>query len=278
MVNYKEELRKYQEIIVQNYDKFWTKRFMEEQGKPHRFRKIGVNEVVWDIDHVSKELSHKICDFISSKLCKDKISHGIFQTPRTHHIHSFFDEMVTYPKDFRRKLREEIVKHYSGEYYFFMDSGLFSENKTIRDFNAPHEKVNGCKSLIYVAEYSSPNKIPIEILKKVKSKFNKKDDYKTTNINIYNKDYKEILDKILNHEGIFPIGSRNNILLKNIVAMVINIPEPERLKIYKKVLEKCPDMKISEFFQWEKWFVKRIEQGIKPYYNQKEVENAIILH
>jgi len=271
-MDYKEELRKYQEIIVQNYDKYWTPRFLEMKEKPHKFRKIGVNEVVWDIDHISKELSHQICDFTSSKLCNDKISHRIFATPRTNHIHAFFDEMIFYPKEFRKKIREEIVKHYSEEYYYFMDTQVFSENKTIRDFNAQHEKVDGIKHMIYEALFNKPNKILHEIISKSKNKFTKKE---YTEPKITQKFNTNDLNEILNYKGIFKKGNRNAILFKNIVAMVIKLPENERNEIYNNILKKCPDMKINEFYGWEKYFTDRMGHGITPYFNHKEIKKCL---
>ena len=121
----------------------------QQLDMPHNHRRIFINEVVFDVDTHIRVISDKIHDFISSNLIKDNISHQVWDTSRSPHIHSFFKDMNLYSQEVRRDIRLLILKHYSGKYFNWIDKSKASENNMIRDFGGMHEITGKPKTLIY---------------------------------------------------------------------------------------------------------------------------------
>lgn len=179
-----DEIYKFEDIVLQsNIDGFYTKRIkvnmQELQTIKHNHIKIPINSVIWDIDCHIRVISDKIHDFISSNLIKDNISHSVWDTSRSPHIHAFFKDMNLYTQEVRRDIRLLILAHYSGlnpldkfkdenkdlswseffkkgRYSKWLDISRCSENQMIRDFGGLHEITGKPKTLIYEFKGTNP--------------------------------------------------------------------------------------------------------------------------
>ena len=140
-------------VVQQSFNGSWSKRvsctMQELETIHHNHRKIGVCEVVFDIDCHIPVIYNGVWDRISTRLQKDNIAHQCWFTSRSPHIHVFFKDLNLFPKEVRRVIRLFILKHYSQEDFKWIDKGKCSEEVMIRDFNSIHEVTGKRKELIY---------------------------------------------------------------------------------------------------------------------------------
>lgn len=279
------EIHKYDNIMVQNFigNNHTTRQSigLEQALKTkHNHRKIAINEVVFDIDCHMEDLSRDIEQFISNSLIKDDISHSVWHTSRSYHIHAFF-HLAEYDQDTRKALRKFLLKHYSKQYNIWLDMSKSSENVMIRDFNGLHEQTGKPKTLIYHGCMNKPilNPIKAPILNDFWQ------GYKSPNLNPIvkisptasglNPNLKDSLTqfitqaqtKVFSKSGM----QKNNLYFKNIAiaAFLLGIPQTEATEIFKKVCANCKPHKIDNLENWLKW-CKQQKHQLKV--NWKEVE------
>jgi len=148
MYEFYSQILKLEPIWLQKYSNgFHTKRLKCEDIqditqahiKGYNHRKIGINEVVWDIDCNEPTISYQIWQRISTNLDKDNINHSVWNTSRTYHIHALFEGLQKYCQDDRKQIKLLILKEYAKEDMVWCDKSRVNENHCIRDFNSIHE-------------------------------------------------------------------------------------------------------------------------------------------
>jgi len=250
-----EEMQKFEDVKVQsNLDGYYTIRHNIGEIE-HNHRKIHIREVIWDWDLDNASLDSEIMDFISSKLIKGNIAHSIWFA-RTHKIHAFF-ELEKYDIDTRKEIRKEIVRHYAFPYVHFIDFGVCSEKRMIRDFYGMHEKTK--KQNLCVFEYGEGriNKVPEFILERVLRDVNKATPVAVSSLKLpkqalksYSDFLAHCLDKKFNNDCF-----RNQILFKNIAIAVYRLQAEQKQmsQIFKQVALNCKGKKEAELWGWWKW-------------------------
>lgn len=250
-----QEMQEFEDVKVQsNLDGYYTLRHNAGEITANH-RKIHIRECIWDIDCKNKNLSFQIMDFISSNLIKDKINHSIWFA-NSYHIHSFF-ELEKYDFDTRKSIRKEIVRHYSNPYTHFIDLGVCSEKRMIRDFYSIHEKTN--KQNLCTFEYGNGqiNKVPkfiLDIVLRLNSGFT---SFSYSSFKLpkdAEKGYSDFIAYCLKtrfDKDCF----RNSVYFKNIAIAVFRLQLDEGLaqKIFKQVALNCKGKKEQELLGWLKW-------------------------
>lgn len=258
----------------------------------HKFnhRRIFINEVCFDVDCHVRILSDKIHDFISSNLIKDNISHQVWDTSRSPHIHCFFKDMNLYSQEIRRDIRLLILKHYSDKYFNWIDKSKASENNMIRDFGGLHEITGKPKTLIYefkgVAEPSynglkpqSPymeNDIKQEILEQLRVLYSQ---HKLPEIahNEYTDSDKKAMQEFISYccENQHTHDGRKRILLKNIAiaCLLLDLDTNARHRIYYKITQNCRGCHVNKLIGWDVWAQKQRDlhinwKEIMPFYKK----------
>ena len=246
---------------------------MEElQTIKHNHIKIPINSVIFDIDCHLRVISDKIHDFISSNLIKDNISHQVWDTSRSPHIHCFFNGLNLYPKEVRRDIRLLILKYYSQDYFKWIDKSKASEDVMIRDFNSIHEITGKPKTLIYEYVYphnnqESPlnalNSTILEQLRVLYHQHRKVPDISQNSgsnavLSLYQK--KELMDFVdfcLNNTLIQ--DGKKMYLSKNIAiaCLLLSYSYNERIRIYHRVNQNSRSIILSNLIGWDKYFGKR---------------------
>ena len=86
---------------------------MQAHSKGYNHRKIGIPEVVWDIDCHESAISHLIWQRISTNLDVDGIRHSVWNTSRSFHIHALFNGLEKYCQEDRKQIKLLILKEYA---------------------------------------------------------------------------------------------------------------------------------------------------------------------
>ena len=158
MNKFYDELLKLEFIWLQKYQNgFHTKRLKCESIqeitqahlKGYNHRKLGINEVVWDIDCHEPTISYQIWQRISTNLDKDNIYHSVWNTSRTYHIHALFDGLQKYCQEDRKIIKFLILKEYAKSDMVWCDKNMANEKYCIRDFFSVHELTGKTKSLVW---------------------------------------------------------------------------------------------------------------------------------
>ena len=252
--------------------------------KGFNHRKIGINEVVWDIDCNQPTLSHNIQNKISANLLKDHVSHIVIFSSRTYHIHAFFD-LSKYPTEERRNLKILILKHYSQDFYQWCDRNGANENMMIRDFIGKHEETSKEPKIIYEfihKQVLSP--ITAQILKDFTQR------YKfliTTQIikpgalqgllGANQQGYQKFLNFAQTTEFKTEGMQKNNIYFKNIAIAVfrLGLNQHEADEIFRNVARNCKPHKAHNLHTWLAWCKKQKHElkvswkEIKQFYELK---------
>ena len=261
------EVYKYEDFVIQTNQKgYWEKRLkvnMEElQTINHNHIKIPINSVIWDVDCHLRVISDKIHDFISSNLIKDNISHQVWDTSRSPHIHAFFKDMNLYSQEVRRDIRLLILKYYSGKYFNWIDKSKASENNMIRDFGGMHEITGKPKTLIYEFKGTSPiNPLIPVILEQLRVLHQQRNEVPETApiepTGEYLKGLQMFLDYCLEHQHTH--DGRERILFRELAKMCIllNYDTNQRTRIYHKIIQNCKGRHISEIINWDKFMQKQ---------------------
>ena len=235
----------------------------------HNHRRIFINCVIWDVDVHIRLISNKIHDFISSNLIKDNISHQVWDTSRSPHIHCFFNGLNLYPQEARKDIKLLILKHYSGKYFNWIDKSKASENNMIRDFNAVHEITGKRKALIY--EYINPqntletplNPIPAIILEQLRVLYlsYKKDlNLSENKLNANPEETKqmnEFVDFCLSHR--FAKGCRHQYIFKHIafIMCILQYTDKQVKEVSRIIARNNVETPQYEIYSWWKWLKQR---------------------
>lgn len=251
----------------------------ELQTIKHNHRKIAISEVCWDIDTGHQRvISDKIHDFVSSNLIKDNISHQVWDTSRSPHIHSFFKDMNLYSQEVRRDIRFLILKNYSGKYFNWIDKSKASENNMIRDFGGIHEVTGKPKTLIYefrgkpkfalnANNYvdnkgETPiNPIPALILEQLGVLYQQRNKVPEIVCNELTDGNKRAMHEFITYccENVHTHDGRERILFKNIViaCLLLGYNTNERTRIYYNIVRNCRGRHVNELVQWDKFMQKQ---------------------
>ena len=122
MNHFYQEILKLEPVWLQKCSNgFHTKRLkcetLEEvkqaHSKGYNHRKIGIPEVIWDIDCHEPNLANSIWQRISTNLQQDNITHSVWDTSRTFHIHALFEGFEKYCQEDRKTIKKLLIKHYA---------------------------------------------------------------------------------------------------------------------------------------------------------------------
>ena len=270
--------------IQSNMQGYYEKRIditPEQLDTPHNHRRVFINEVVFDIDCHLRVISDKIHDFISSNLIKDNISHQVWDTSRSPHIHAFFKDMNLYTQEVRRYIRLLILKHYSGKYFNWIDKSKASENSMIRDFGGLHEITRKPKTLIYEFKGTNPlnplNPLNQTILEQLGVLYHQRQ--KSLNLSeiealkgVTEQD-KERMQGFITYccENVHTHDGRKRILLKNIAiaCLLLGYDTQERTRIYYRITQNFRGCHINKLIGWDKWFQSKKQM----HFNWREIES-----
>lgn len=279
------ELFRYDDLYVQsNLNGYYEQRVKCNPENifsiEHNHRKIGIPEVVFDIDCHVRELSHQIKNSISSNLIQDNISHTIWDTSRSPHIHCYFEGLNLYPKDVRNTLKKIILRHYSKGYERWIDFLKSSENHMIRDFNCKHEvtgKNKTMKECFYNSGKTLLNPVQGYIIEELMQTLNIKKEWQNkVRINQEGKEQLVLwLEFCLSHRFDKLNSGRSTIYYKNvaITLLLLSYNEVEVKEISKKISRNCLGTKEDEIYKWWKWFSTR--QNTEFNVNFHEIEKFL---
>ena len=279
-----EELLKHEPIWLQrNQNGCHTKRIKcntlleiqlnHAQGFNHR--KIGINEVVWDIDCNHSTLAHTIQDKISANLLEDKVSH-IVLFGRSYHIHAFFD-LGKYPTEERRNIKILMLKYYAQDFYQWCDKNGANENMMIRDFIGKHE-VTGIEPKITYQFIRVPtlkdgnihksflSPIRASILKDLDHRYKTPNPTKIVNpralqgvLGANQQAYETFLAHVQTTEFKQTGMQKNNIYFKNIAIAVFRLGfnKEDTDMVFKNVARNCKPHKAHNLHTWLAWCKKQ---------------------
>jgi len=278
MNDYYLELLKQEAIWLQKIsNEFHTKRLKCESiqeveqahSKDYNHRKIGISEVIWDIDCHEPALSHQIWQRISTNLDKDKINHSVWNTSRSYHIHALFDGLSKYCQEDRKQIKLLILKEYAKDDMGWVDKSKANENVMIRDFWSVHEITGKQKISVWgsLKAESILNPLKASILndfsQKVVNPYLAPNRLNSHNIYIWNNALEpklaEALTRFLTFAQNTPFPKsgmgKNNLYFKNIAIAVfrLGIAEKEAKQIFKNVALQCRPHKAEKMVEWLKW-------------------------
>lgn len=260
---------------------------LEEFNKTiHNHRKLFIFELVIDIDCHNRDISNEISEFASQALIKDNITHQVWDSSRSPHIHAFFKDMHTYPEEIRKIIKLLMLKRYTLQYFDsgFIDKGMINEKRTIRDFNGQHEVTGKYKTLIYEFQgklsslsplVESPetffcskgsslelyNPIPLHIMDKLREYCNAQANVpeiayiKPTEANL-----REMQDFITYcTENTLRDDGKKTILSRNIAiaSLLLGYDSNARHRIYYKVSQNSTSKILKNLIGWDKHFQKK---------------------
>ena len=293
-MNIFEESEKYEDIIVQsNLNGYHEPRIPMKSAHRWNHRKIMISEVVWDIDIHIRNISNAISEAISQNLIKDKISHQVWDTSRSPHIHAFFKDMHLYSQEARKIIRLLTMKQYAEGYISYIDKSKASENNMIRDFNGEHEITGKHKTLVYefqglnpsskkvspllrTTNHSTPetlfNPIPAIISSQLREYYNAKANVpeiayiKPTEANLREMQgfITYCLENTLRADGKKTILSRN----VAIACLLLGYDTNARHRIYCRIDQNSTSKILYNLIGWDKWLQKKQDL----YFNWKEME------
>ena len=238
----------------------------------HNHRKVSPMEVVFDIDCHVRAISNEVWDEISTHLQNDDISHSCWDTSRSPHIHCFFKDMANYPNEQRWMLRKIILKHYSGVHFKWIDKGIISDKRMIRDFNSTHEITGHKKTCIY--EYLNHakthlNAIPRHILNELRmwvanqrmqkiEALKANEGHPDTNSEERSK-LEKFLEFCLSHKFAVSGMCKNNHLFKNIgfAICILEYPYPKIKVIDALMSANCKGEHKGDVIEWVNWIKKQ---------------------
>jgi len=268
---YKEAL-KYEPIYLQKYSNgFHTKRLKcetiqeikEAYLREYNHRKIFINCVVWDIDCHLRVLSQRIWQDISFNLRKENISHSVWDTSRSFHIHALFGGLESYCKEDRKKIKLLLLEHYAKQHFIWCDKNMANENMNIRDFNSVHELTGKRKELIFeFKDKQFVNPISPDILSLFRQRHKNFDNNLVVGCGACNglsealqQSYKAFLVFAQTTPFIRQGMGKNNLYFKNIAIAVyrLKIAEKEAMQIFKNVAMRCQPHKAENMANWLKW-------------------------
>jgi len=234
---------------------------LHKQGYNHR--KIGLNEVVWDIDCHLRVLSQRIWQYISFNLRKSNISHSVWDTSRSFHIHALFEGLGVYCKDDRKRIKLLLLEYYAKQHFIWCDRNMANENMNIRDFYSIHEFTGKRKELILRFRHKL---LVSPINPDVLSLFRQR--HKTLNHNpivscgasvglseALHQSYKSFLQFAQITPFVRQGMGKNNLYFKNIAIAVyrLGIAEKDAKQIFKNVAVQCKPHKAENMQNWLKW-------------------------
>lgn len=291
---YYEEMLRYKPLYVQsNNNGYFSKLSLcfttnELNTITHNHRRVGIPEVVIDIDCEERSLSRDIVDFISSNLIKDGLSHSIWNTSRTYHIHMLFSGMEVFSQEQRKEIRKLMIKYYASKYLSFIDLGLCSELRMIREFNSLHEITGKPKELIFAyREDELLNLIPNHILNDFLLKhklLNESSIVKPSALNggssMLWQDYQNLLNFVQKTAFLKTGMQKNNTYFKNIAiaAFVLGMQEQEARQIFKNVALQCRPHRADKMLNWFRWCKQQKKElsvnwkEIKMFYDRQNIQ------
>lgn len=238
----------------------------------HNHRKININELVYDIDCHEDSISHEVWQKISDNLVQADISHSVWDTSRSYHIHVLFEDLFMFPYEVRNDIRKFLLQKYSKPYNHWIDMQLALESHMIRAFGSVHELTGKPKTLIYVYPdiNSHLNRITAinlndfwERYKALNSGINVKNLGCNKVEGVLEQTYETLkLQKFLDfccRTTMHKQGMLKHMkLFKNIaIACFILGFNEERKRIFKEVIGNCRGHKVSELEGWYKWCCSR---------------------
>ena len=268
------QILKYEPVYLQKYSNgFHTKRLKCESiqeiaqahAKGYNHRKIGINEVVWDIDCHESNVSNQIWQRISTNLDKDSINHSVWFTSRTYHIHALFEGLQKYCQEDRKLIKLLILKEYAKEDMVWCDKNMANEKMNIRDFNSIHELTGKPKVLEWHSIGLKPilNPLKASILNDFSQKVSLYPQApKSLNLGLneaLEPKLAEALSQFLQFAQNTPFPKsgmgKNNLYFKNIAIAVYRLgyDMQQARQIFKNVAMQCKPHKAENMQNWMIW-------------------------
>jgi hypothetical protein len=282
--NIYEEIYNYEPLVVQRSIPYYQPRVQTTPNLihtiEHQHRKIGLIEVVFDIDTHNRVLSNSIWDKISSGLQQDGISHSCWDTSRSPHIHCYFSGFHVYPFEVRTLMKKMIIQKYSEPYFErgFVDKSKASEHVMIRDFNAVHELTGRRKICIYNYGDWIVNDVPKSIVERIHQVLGSQPASTLRDLPITD-EFKRRLADFVDYclaSRFDTNGGRDLYLFKNFViaCLKLQMPDQQRTESYKRLSQNCQGYSLSGssvLRGWERWALKRD----RLYFSWKEVDSFL---
>jgi len=294
IINIYKEALKYEPIYLQKYSNgFHTKRLrcetiqeiQEAHLRGYNHRKIFMNCLIWDIDCHLRVLSQRIWQDVSFNLRKEDISHFVWDTSRSFHIHALFRGLERYCKDDRKKIKLLLLAHYAKQHFMWCDKNMVNENMNIRDFYGLHEITGKKKEIIF--EFKDKwlvNPINPDILGLFRQEYKSLNSVLIVNCGAsvglpeaLQQSYKSFLEFAQITPFLRQGMQKNNLYFKNIAIAVyrLQIAEKEARQIFKNVAMQCKPHKSENMTNWLKWVKQqkhevRVNWGeIRGFYNDR---------